>query len=246
MKKIKFPSLSRRGKVLRNLMLTLLFGVIVWGATGFYISNPVLSFRRAERANWVGPSEIQGTFRTGASRWCVGIYRDRVLFHRGDGHGFSYWLRGGEEITLIPVPGDHISEETVWVLAVDVPPEAVSARMELTTACWYSEQIYADGYSRQYSAVELPEEQLRYGPLQRWEKTYTAQGEFLEEGGVLFCVTAEDARIGGMEQYILSAACDWDSYAIPKARRRMECAVNVVFYDRAGLEIARAELITPE
>ena len=84
MKKWKLPRLSRGGKVLRNLGAALLLAVLAWGFTEFRLPDPYLDFRRAERANWVGPSEIQGVFQTKYDRWAVGTCGDQVLLHQDD------------------------------------------------------------------------------------------------------------------------------------------------------------------
>ena len=246
MKKLKLPPLSRGWKIVRNFGVALLILLFVWGLTDFYIHNPVLSFHRAEQANWVGPSEIQSSFRTDRDLWVVGTCSDQVLFHREDSRGFEYWPRQEDGPTIVPAPGHIAVEDTVWVVAVDVPEEAVSARLELTTACYYSEEVRRDGYSRQYSAEPEPSGGVwKYGEPRRWEKSYTAQGEFLDEGGVLFRVVSGDRDIGSLEQYILSAAYDWDTYTRPRSVRSMDCSMTAVFYDEAGQEVARAELKAP-
>lgn len=247
MKKIKLPPLPRGWKIIRNLGGALLLMAFAWGLTDFYISDPILSFRRAEKANWVGPSEIQASFRTDRDQWVVGTYLDQVLFHKGDGHGFEYWPRREDGPTIVPAPGHTGMEDTVWVVAVDVPEEAVSARLELTTSSYYSEETYQDGHSRQFSASSEPGGGgWKYGEPKHWQKTYTAQGVFLEEGGVLFSVVSEDPDIGSVEQYILSAAYEWDTYTRERKVRGMDCSVTAVFYDVVGQEVARSELIAPD
>lgn len=83
---------------------------------------------------------------------------------------------------------------------------------------------------------------------ERWEKTYSAQGECLEDGAVLFHVAPEGENWENrtMEELILSHAYEWDLYWAEQNRRAVDCHMEAVFYDRAGRELGRAQLATTE
>ena len=245
MKKFKLPPLSRGWKVIRNLALTAVVLVFVWGLTDFYINDPYLSFRRAERANWVGPSEIQAVFRVGTNRMRVGTYQDQVLIQEhGDSNRLTFLPRK-EEINLIPEPGHYgrIHATGPWVLAVDVPEEAALAQLRLETACYYAEEIREDGESRQFSPV-LDVEWRLPNPKQ-WEKTYAFQGEFLEDGGVLFRLPGEFEIDHDIEQLVLGYAVEESTYNDPPEVRGIDCTMKAIFYNEEGREVGRAELSSP-
>lgn len=58
MKKLRLPRLSRRGKVIRNLMLTVLMLLCVWAAAGMPSLGRERAFQRAMRENLLPDCEI--------------------------------------------------------------------------------------------------------------------------------------------------------------------------------------------
>lgn len=54
----KLPGLTRRGRLVRNLACVLLLAVLCWVLLGAPALTEAWAFRRAERRNLVGPSEI--------------------------------------------------------------------------------------------------------------------------------------------------------------------------------------------
>ena len=151
--------------------------------------------------------------------------------------------RAEEGATLVPRPGPWLDREEVWVVAADVPEGTASARLELTVRCWYRRD--GDGWSFDNQA-ELP-----WGgpPLtERWEKTYSAQGQLLEDGAVLFRVAAEEKmwEVQNLEKAILDSACQWKIYWMEQDQRDVDCHMEAVFYDRADRELGRAQLATTE
>lgn len=245
MKKRTLPPLSRGWKTLRNLGASLLLAVFFWGLLDFCLLDPVLSFRRAERANWVGPSEIQGVFETRYDTWAVGTCQDQVLFHQNDQRAFEYWPRAERGVTLVPVPEDRLLRGEVWVLAVDVPQSARTATLELTTQCYYTEHPYENGVGRELYALEEREGGWKYGPVQRWETTYSLEGELLDEGGFLFYVGLDEMQENGLEWNILSHVYRWQTFHLPQTNRHINCCMEAVFYDESGREVGRGTLNTP-
>ena len=244
MKKLRLHPLSRGWKVIRNLALTAVLLIFVWGLTDFYINDPYLSFRRAERANWVGPSDIQAVFRSGMDRIQAGTYQNQVLIQQGDSNRLTFLPRKVGEINLIPEP-DHyrpIHATGPWVLAVDVPEEATLAQLRLETACYYAEEVREDGASRQFSPIVDVEWRLP-NPKQ-WKKTYTFQGEFLENGGVLFSLP-DDEEMEDVERFILGYAVEESTYNDPPEVRGIDCTMKAIFYNEEGREVGRAELSSP-
>lgn len=70
----------------------------------------------------------------------------------------------------------------------DVPEGTAAAGLELTVGCWYQK----NGTSG-WSFSSQPEQPGDLPPLtQQWEKTYSAAGELLQDGAVLFHIAVEE------------------------------------------------------
>ena len=54
--------LTYGAKLAHNLLLFLFLGVLLWGLMDFSVPTVQGRFRMIERANWAGPSDIQGFF----------------------------------------------------------------------------------------------------------------------------------------------------------------------------------------
>lgn len=247
MKRSPLPRLTRGQKTARNLLAALLLLVFIWGCMDFPIGDPYRSFRRAEREEMVGPSTYLGGFHTGYDGWAVGVYEGQVLLHREDDRGFEYWPRAGSGPAVLPVPENRLLEGEAWLVGVDVPEGAASARLELTLSAYYTELRKFNGWSRQICAtLDVPGGQWRYGTPRLWERTYEADGMFLKEGGVLFHVTPYSGDDGDIEWNLLSYVYEWDIYQkTDPAYRAVNVDAEAVFYDEAGAELGRAALGTP-
>ena len=235
--------MSHGARLARNLGLLLFLGIFLWGLLEF--PSPTLrgGFHRVERANWAGPSNIQGIFESRYDRWLVATCQDRVIFWKEDQPGLEYWPRAETGPTLVPAPESRMAEGEVWVAAVDVPEGTVSARLELTTACWYRNRTNGWTFSAQ---AEQPGDMP---PLtDRWERSYTAEGRPLEDGAFLFYLAAEEERweSENPEQLILSWAYEWELYWREREQRAIDCSMEAVFYDENGRELGRTVLATTE
>ena len=235
--------LPHGAKLVRNLILLLLLGVLVWGLTGFSAPTVRGRFRLAEQANWVGPSDIQGVFESRYDRWVVASCQDRVLLWRDGGTSLEYWPRVEEGTTLVPVPESRLAQGELWVAAADVPEGTASAQLELTVSCWYRRNA---GGGWTYDS--RPEQPDGVSLTDRWEKTYSAQGQLLEDGAMVFHVAAEEEQWENqeMEEMILSCTYEWELYWAEQKRRAVDCHMEAVFYDQAGRELGRAQLATTE
>ena len=248
MNRLSLPRLTRGQKIARNLLAALLLMVFAWGCMYFPIGDPYRSFRRAEREEMVGPATYLGGFHTSHDGWAVGVYEGQVLLHREDDRGFECWPRTESGPTVLPVPENRLLEGEAWLVGVDVPEGAVSARLELTLSAYYTEQRRYNGRSRQICAtLDVPGGQWQYGTPRLWERTYEAEGAFLEEGGVLFHVTPYSGDDGDIEWNLLSYVYEWDIYQrTDPAYRAVNVDAEAVFYDKAGMELGRAALGTPD
>ena len=244
MRERRFPRLRRGGKILRNLILTLMLAVFLWGLNDFRVPGFRWQFRMVEQANWADPLDIQGEFESEYDRWILASGRDQLVFWTEGRSGLEYWPRAAEGPTLAPVPESRSVQGDVQVAAADVPEGTASARLELRVGCW-DKRNGTNGWtcdSRAEQPGDMP-------PLtQRWEKTYSAQGQPLEDGAFLFEVAAEemDRESGSPEALVLGYADEWDLYWREPDSRAVDCAMEAVFYDEAGRELGRASLSTPE
>jgi len=239
MNQFRFPRLSRGGKILRNLLLTLLLIVLAWGAAGFPINDPRLSFRRLEHANWFGPSDIQGVFSTKYEDvWVAATCEDQIIFHTRDSEYFESWTHQKDGPALAPVPEERLMEGEVWVLGTDVPAGTARAELSMRLTCHYN--LRMNGI--RMSAV--PEGNCP----DYFDRTYTVPGELLEDGGALFHVqgNAEGHSLREAEKHILSQAYDWDTYAAKMKNRSINCHMEARYYDASGAELGRAELDTKQ
>lgn len=237
--------LSRGWKILRNLAVSGLTAVLIWGTMSFPAPGLQTEFRWAEQANWAGPSDIQGVFET-RDRWVAATCQDWVLLYCEGRSGLKYWPRNGTGTTLVPVPDSRLRQGEVWVAAVDIPQGAVSAQLTLETACYYTERREWSHVSREINAQADTPGGWEYGTPERWEKTYTVWGDMLEEGGCLFHVSAEDQDGRSLEHWILGHAYEWDTYIRERKYRSVDCSMQAVFYDGAGRELERMSLGAPD
>ena len=105
------------------------------------------------------------------------------------------------------------------------------------------------GFSSPTLRGSQPEQPGDLPPLtQQWEKTYSAAGELLKDGAVLFHIAVEEDQDEGgpPEDLILSDTDEWDLYWSGLDRRGVDCAMEAVFYDAEGRELERAVLATTE
>ena len=243
MRERRFPRLRRGGKILRNLLLTLMLAVFLWGLNDFRVPGFRWQFRMVEQANWADPLDIQGEFESEHDRWIVASGQGQLVFWREGRSWLEYWPRVAEGPSLAPVPESRSAQGVVQVVAADVPEGTASARLELTVSCWY-QRNGSNGWtfdSQAQQPGDMP-------PLtQRWEKTYSAQGQLLEDGAFLFEVAAEEEReSGSLEALVLSQVYAWDLYWREPKGRAVDCIMEAVFYDQTGRELGQAGLSTPE
>lgn len=270
MKKRRLPRLSRGQQTVLYLLLVPLVCVLYWGRDRFPIRDPYLSMRRAELQNLVGPSDIQAVVRARSGYWAMGVYMDQVLLNRVYSvDGLRYWPRTEGGPTLVPVPGSAAPSDAadiVALAAVDLPEGTAYPQLELSVSCWYYDRPATARIlsARAEDLISMPEdadsvsreerEQLGDAMPRKWEKTYTVYGQMLEDGGCVFWVrsteAARDPSTGQASIEGLALACveDWDTYdpGWSVQARKINCSMEAVFYDRNGIELARASLSTPE
>ena len=152
------PRLGRKGKILRNLLLTAVFAACIWGQYGCPLPTAELDFRRLERRYLMEPAQIVfsqskgmgGDFQAADGTWLT-LSRAAVVGIRGDRAAVGCSQRTGRPMDTLnyfpleegpsPVP---LGELTLWwvpqpgetavdapLLFVQVPEEAVSGELEV-------------------------------------------------------------------------------------------------------------------
>ena len=213
-RRIPLPRLSRRGKIIRNLLLCLPLAALAWAGSGCPMPTAELEFRRLEGQYLLPPSEILWNTEAegGGSQgelpswqllddWVIGV-RDGVataaMIDRS-GRNFSLSCYPLEEAPFpVPTPdaamfyGGGLRMEALVFFGA---PEGTQ-RVELELEC-----LGSDGMNRAWSGDGLPLGEGRWlcptypGPTFPWDwyeggsyvlRLYGAAGELLlEKEGVL-------------------------------------------------------------
>ncbi|MGI5962246.1 MAG: hypothetical protein ACOX7N_00855 [Lawsonibacter sp.] len=151
------PHLGRKGKTVRNLLLTVIFAIFIWGQYGYPLPTAKMEFRRLERTYLLEPSEIvfatpRGEeFQAADGIWLalshpavVGIDGERAVL----GHAIRaahpilntlmcYPLESGPspvpmghlQLWWVPVPGEtKIGSPLLWIR---MPEDTVSGELEM-------------------------------------------------------------------------------------------------------------------
>lgn len=243
MKTWRLPRLSRGGMIIRNLAVTAFALVFLWGLLDFPILPPYLSYRRAERAGWVGPSNYQGALELERETWAVGTTEDWVLFHMGDWPTFEYWPKAGAGATLCPVPLWTLDSGERYIVAVDLPEGTTWTELEATISCWALPEEYG-----RVSAAGLESDTWtkRVETPEYWTKTYGIAGDIQKEGAAFYPLFSEDTEPNSLELWNIERACDWTTYQTEQKYRYVNCEMEAVFYDQNRSELGRARLTTPD
>ena len=241
----KRKTLSRRGRIVRNLLCTLLAGALIWVGTGAPLPTAALTLRRLERESFFSPhSRFQGVLETERwGPWALGL-TDRWLVFGGltESQRFYLWPRTEPQGPVVsPEPVSSWDARQVTFAAAGAPEGTASAVLTLEVSCWHTSPtlLYADR-ERDWQG-EAPS---------YWAHTYTAQGEPLGEGAFAFQFDlwdeGEPMSLGALEiqETALWTAGEWrlyQGYYLPE-NMPLQCTVTAAFYDGAGRELARAVL----
>lgn len=245
-RRIRLPRLSRGWRIIRNLAVALVCLYALWARAGYPLPTPELEFRRLERENLLGRSEIQGIFQASSrDRTIFGTQGDQVLIGYHSGRTLESWPKekSGPTLFLASKYNSSFTEELL-IAAADLPEGTASARLDMTIDCWFASP--EDGTTR-ISALEggCPrDDSLDWN---HWERDYQAEGELLKEGGVLFRVPRGDGKAVSIEQDLFWILNRENTFLYQtSAARGVNCHMEAVFYGEDGGELGRAVLSTPE
>ena len=195
MKKFQFrlPRLGRRGKILRNLLVTLLLLTLIWWQFLCPLFWPEWEFRRAERRLLLPPSEIVlhldapggRIYREGQSRPI--LRNDHQFIGVGDGYAITVALRDRPPLFAAP----YVYVETWDLSAQEGAVKVIATSRANLYADWRRETeegfISAYLFSMGLVALDLPAGTVR-GELTVKEdgKTYQTDSGVNDAGVCLF------------------------------------------------------------
>lgn len=215
MKKSQFhlPRLRRRGKILRNLLVTLLLLTLIWWQFLCPLFWPEREFRRAERRLLLPPSEIVlhldspggRIYREGQSRpW---LRTNHQFIGVGDGYAIAVALQNRPPLFSAP----YVYVETWDLSAQEGAVKVIATSIAHTYADWRweAEKGFLRTYlfSRGLVALDLP--------------AGTVRGELtVEEDGTLYQTDSEVNDAGACLFSLLSLEGDVTfSYGLPYTLR---------------------------
>lgn len=245
-RRIRLPRLSRGWRTVRNLAVVLVCLYVLWARAGYPLPTAELEFRRLERENLLGRSEIQGIFEgIYHHRTVFGTQGDQVLVSYYDFRTLEYWSREESGPTLFPASEFNPYPNELQFAAADLPEGTASARLEMTVDCWFAANH--DG-GRSFSALEGGYPRDDSLTWKQWTRDYQAEGELLKEGGVLFRVPRGDAEgTVSIERDLFWMLTRQQTFLYQSDEARgVNCHMEAAFYDEAGRELGRASLATGE
>ena len=215
MKKSQFhlPRLRRRGKIVRNLLVTLLLLTLIWWQFLCPLFWPEWEFRRAERRLLLPPSEIVlhldspggRIYREGQSRpW---LRTNHQFIGVGDGYAIVVALQNRPPLFSAP----YVYVETWDLSAQEGAVKVLATSIAHTYADWRREAeegfLYTYLFSRGLVALDLP--------------AGTVRGELtVEEDGTLYQTDSEVNDAGACLFSLLSLEGDVTfSYGLPYTLR---------------------------
>ncbi|OUQ78372.1 hypothetical protein [Flavonifractor sp. An100] len=239
------PRLGRKGKILRNLALTLVLVGLVWGALGCPLP-PALAFRRLELRYLREPSQIVAQVEQNGDPFVVGFTSEEVVLGDLEGGALSFWNWPEEGTGLMVAAGlRNAYVPTTWLLSMDAPEKAVSARLELELSAWMTRI----GFDGELLVLALPT--ALDGDYWQESWTYSVEGERLPCGEFLFRIDAQDqtpwqdAPRNGVGEQMALAQLSWESlytWAEPGGEHNPEFLALATFYDQTGAEVGQARL----
>ena len=187
------PRRGRRGKILRNLLATLLLLTLIWGQFLCPLFWPEWEFRRAERRLLLPPSEVVlhldspggRIYREGQSRPI--LRRDHQFIGVGDGYAITVALKDRPPLFSAP----HVYVETWDLSAQEGKVKVITTSIANLYADWRREA--EEGFLRTYRfsmglvALDLPAGTVQ-GELTVEEdgKTYQTDSGVNDAGVCLF------------------------------------------------------------
>ncbi|MGI5962248.1 MAG: hypothetical protein ACOX7N_00865 [Lawsonibacter sp.] len=241
-----FPRLGRKGKLLRNLVLSLVLFALVWAALDYPLPAR-MDFRRLERCYLREPSRIVAQVDQEGDPFVIGFAEEEAVVGDLERERLSFWPFPQKGTGLMVAVGfGKGCVSTTYLLSIKAPEEAVTSRLELEISAW----MIKIGSEGNHTVLELPteKEKDRYWQ-ERWE--YSVEGDRLPCGEFLFRIDAHDQTpweeapgnsVG--EQRALAELAWEDLYtsARPGRENNPEFLARATFYDAAGQEVGEARL----
>lgn len=235
------PRLGRKGKIVRNLALTLAFLGALWVGMGYPLPAE-MEFHRLERSSLLRPSEVVARVEQEYGTCVVGFSENEAVAGDLEYDSLTLWPMPEEGTGLMPVPTRQSVSEGVYFLSLKAPEGAASARLEGEVSAW----LVTTGARVSPVVLELPGHSDT-GTYWQESWRYETQGERLDCGEFLFRVEAgqdADTDSGTGERRALADLVWTYTYtaARPGRENNPEFTLRAVFYDEAGRELGEAWL----
>lgn len=146
MKKLKkaWRRVPRKVRVLIHIILLLLTAVVFYISIGSPTFGPEHRFRRAEKAQCVGPSTILGTVKLSGVNYDYALLAEDelgtylYLYVDDNTYGALHYRKKSGKLTVVPVPQYanefRANQINLPIIAFDNCPEAVRATLEVTVS----------------------------------------------------------------------------------------------------------------
>ena len=246
-KKWKLPTLSRKGKTLRNFLLALLPLLVIWMHCGWPMPAK-LEYRRWLNMNLLGEAEYLDSFRLeGASKYPMQLGENEEFILIGRESTIKCWPRKTGGATLVPVPWEvryGNRDGRAAVVAADVPKGTTTALLTVEFGCNYHK--FFEDTDLEYWKILLDVQENVARKVHRWQKTFSALGEPLKGDAFVFQIAAD--YTGAVNEYInwenevIPYLGNWDLYSEPEAYVSMTVDMEAIFYNANGEELGRAAL----
>lgn len=240
------PRLGRRGKVIRNFILSAVLLALVWTALGSPLP-PSLAFHRLELRYLREPSQIVAQVEQDGDTYVVGFAEQEAVLGDLEGGGLSFWKLPEEGTGLMVAAGQRaVNVSTTWLLSMNAPEEAVTAHLEMELSAW----MVKIGADRDEIVLELPA--VREGKYWQEHWTYSVEGQRLPAGEFLFRVDAHDqtswqeAPGGRVGEQMALAELAWDYlYTQSGPEHNPDFFAKATFYNEQGETVGEA-CLSPE
>ena len=240
------PRLGRRGKVIRNFILSAVLLILVWVALGSPLPPP-LAFHRLELRYLREPSQIVAQVEQDGETYVVGFGEQEAVLGDLEGDSLSFWNLPEDGTGLMVAAGQRtVNVPTTWLLSMNAPEEAATAHLEMELSAW----MVKIGADRDEIVLELPAAREGAYWQERW--TYSVEGERLSSGEFLFRVDAHDqppwqeAPGGRVGEQMALAELAWDYlYTQAGSEHNPDFLARATFYDERGANVGEA-CLSPE
>lgn len=250
-------SLSRAGKIIRNLAVTLVIFCILWAAYDFPMPTQAMAIRRTARQNLIqGPLQLQTRIVHRGKAWWPELHEGwLLLFQTWDADVLSqsvslesFQLREGGILVFLE-DRRHQSEYPIGLLAAGVPDDAAAARLTMHVQSEAYVGVSPNQWSITYEKKLTERDEQRGREFIVFDETYVVEGEKVGEGIFFFQIEGHypdrESEEGLLEQILLNAL-NWNPSGDSARSDSINWYAKAVFSDKDGQELGEIVLTDPK